>query len=140
MSTRQSKIILLLFLCATLLIAQGSELAYQLAVIDNGYVPRNDSSVIVYERLLTKLDSYFTENKLQISDKTVKAQEILKKNGIKVKLKDMMTGLQSVYPRKIGNQKYQDILVYYLTFRVENFQSHSEAISSLKAIIRAIIR
>ena len=135
----KSKIFLLLFLCTTLLIAQGSELADQLAVIDNGYVSRNDSSVIVFERLLTKLDSFFTENKQEIADKTVKTQEILKENGIKVKLKDMMTGLQSVYPYKIENQKYQDILVYYLTFRIEKFQSHSEAISSLKALIRAII-
>lgn len=115
-----------------------AELAYQLAVIDSGYVSRDDPSVAVFNRLLTKLDSYFIENRLEISDATVKAQELLKKEGIEVKLKVIMEGLQGVYPYKIENQKYLDILVYYMTFR-KDFQSHSEAIISLKAIIIAII-
>ncbi len=115
-----------------------TELAYQLATIDNGYVTRNDPSIAVFNRLLTKLDSYFIENKQQIADSTVNAQELLKEEGIKVKLRLIMEGLQGVYPYKIENQKYLDILVYYMTFR-KDFQSHSEAIISLKSIIKTII-
>jgi len=115
-----------------------AELAYQLATIDEGYVTRTDPSIAVFNRLLIKLDSYFTENKQQIADSTVKAQQLLKEEGIKVKLKVIMEGLQGVYPYKIENQKYLDLIVLYMQLR-KDFQSHSEAILNLKTLILTII-
>lgn len=61
-------------------------LEYKLAVINAGrYVSQDHITVARFRSLLQQLSNTFIENKPQISDMTVKAQELLRKEGIEEK-------------------------------------------------------
>lgn len=113
-----------------------TDLAYQLAKIDSGeFVFRYDPQISIFNKLLTKLDSYYIENKQEIFDASVAGQNMLKKRGIRVKLQFVMGGLANIYPYKIPNQEYIKILSTYVTLQ-SNGNSHSQAIAGLKALIK----
>ncbi len=117
-----------------------TDLAYQLAIIDSGeFVFRYDPQISIFNKLLTKLDSYYIENKQEIFDASVAGQNMLKKRGIRVRLQFVMGGLTNIYPYKIPNQKYIKILSTYVTL-LSNGNSHSQAIAGLKALIKMRIK
>lgn len=113
-------------------------LEYQLATINaGGYVSKDHITVARFRSLLNQLSSTYVENKQQIADMSVKAQQILKEDGVEESLLNIMEGLNQLFSRKIENQKYAEYLAAYVTLRNKG-QSHSQAISGLKAILQGM--
>ncbi len=115
-------------------------LEYKLATIEKGYVSRDDILIRRFRSLLSQLSDSYVENKQQISDMTVKAQEILEKEeGIKESLLNMMEGMNQIFYKKIENQKYSEYMAAYMALRRKG-QSHNEAINGLKGIVENLIK
>lgn len=119
--------------------AHASEsLEYQLATINaGGYVSRDHITVARFRSLLDQLSSTYIENKQQIADMSVKAQQLLKKDGVEENLLKIMEGLNQLFASRIENQKYAEYAAVYVTLRSKG-QSHSEAIRGLQAILRGL--
>lgn len=110
-------------------------LEYQLATINaGGYISKDHITVARFRSLLGQLSLTYIESKQQIADMSVKAQQILKNNGIEENLLDIMEGLNQLFSRKIENQKYAEYVAAYVTLRSKG-QSHTEAIRGLQAIL-----
>jgi len=120
--------------------SEETKLEYKLAVINaGGYVSENHVTVARFRSLLNQLSNTYVENRQQIADSSVKAQEMLKDKGIEESLLNIMEGMNQLFLRKIENQKYSEYVVAYIVLRNKG-ESHREAIEGLKALIQAIIR
>jgi len=86
---------------------------------------------------LDQLSSTYVENKQQIADMSVTAQEMLEKDGIEESLLNIMEGLNQLFATRIENQKYAEYAAAYVTLRSKG-QSHSQAIRGLQAILRSL--
>lgn len=126
-------------LLAALNTAHASEShEYQLATINaSGYVSKDHITVARFRSLLDQLSSTYVENKQQIADMSVKAQQLLKKDGVEESLLKIMEGLNQLFASRIENQKYAEYAAAYVTLRSKG-QSHSEAIRGLQAILRGL--
>jgi hypothetical protein len=133
-----STLFIVIVLCA-LNTAQATEsLEYKLATINaRGYVSKNHITVGRFRSLLAQLSSTYVENKQQIADMSVTAQEMLEKDGIEESLLNIMEGLNQLFATRIENQKYAEYAAAYVTLRSKG-QSHSQAISGLKAILEGL--
>jgi len=89
---------------------------YKLAVIDaGGFVPKDDLTVARFRSLLNQLSRTYVENKQQIADMTVTAQKLLRKDGVDESLLNIMEGLNQLFSKPLGNQKYAEYAVAYVT-------------------------
>jgi hypothetical protein len=114
----------------------SDSLEYQLATINaKGYVSKDHITVARFGRLLSHLSLTYVEDKQQIADMSVTAQQLLRRNGIEEDLLKIMEGLNQLFPRKIENQKYAEYSAAYITLR-DKGQSHTEAIKGLKTILQ----
>lgn len=124
-------------LTAPLSIADES-LEYKLAVINaGGYVPKNHITVARFRSLLQQLSDTYVENRQQIADMTVTAQNLLRKEGIQENLLNIMEGMNQLFSKPVGNQKYAEYAAAYVTLRGKG-QSHSQAMRGLKAILESL--
>jgi len=114
-------------------------LAYKLATIDSpaGYVAEDDISVARFRSLLRQLSTMFVEDEQQIADMTAKARQMLRDDGIKESLLNMMEGMNQVFTKRIENQQYAEYITVYITLRRKG-ESHADAISGLQGILRAV--
>ena len=87
--------------------------------------------------MLDQLSSTYIENKQQIADMSVKAQQLLKKDGVEESLLKIMEGMNRLFASRIKNQKYAEYAAAYVSLRIKG-QSHSEAIRGLQAILRGL--
>ncbi len=121
--------------------ASSDLLEYNLAIINaGGYVSEDHITVSRFRSLLDQLSSTYRENKQQIADMSVKAQELLKEEGVKESLLNIMEGLNQLFAIKTENKKfpnpeYSDSLSVYATLRRKG-QSHSEAIRGIQSILQ----
>lgn len=131
--------ILIIVLLGSLNILHAKEsLEYQLATINAGrYISSDHITVARFRSLLNQLSFTYVENKQQIADMSVKATELLKKEGVEESLLNIMEGLNQLFASKIENQKYAEYAAAYVTLRSKG-QSHSQAIKSLKALLRGL--
>ena len=128
----------LLILTGSLNTASAKSLEYKLAVLDAGRsVPKDHITVARFRSLLKQLSDTYVENRMEIADATVTAQNLLRKDGIKESLLDIMEGMNQLFSKPIKNQKYIEYAAAYVTLR-ENGQSHSEAIRGLKALLKSM--
>ena len=118
---------------------QASELLeYKLATINaGGYVSKEHVTVARFRSLLNQLSVIFVEDKQQIADMSVTAQNLLKKEGVEESLINIMEGMNQLFSKKIENQKYAEYAAAYVTLRGKG-QSHTEAIRGLQAILRSL--
>ena len=117
--------------------AGGFSLEYQLACINAGkQVKKDDLSVKRFRSILNQLSQTFIENKQQIADMSVKANQILKEDGISESLLNIMEGMNQIFYSKVDNQKYSEYIALYLTMRNKG-QSHKQAINSIKAALQS---
>jgi hypothetical protein len=130
-------LLLILSLLSTLTTAFASEsLEYQLATINaSGYVSKDHITVARFRSLLNQLSVTFVEDKQQIADMSVSAQNLLKKEGIQESLINIMEGMNQLFSIKIENQKYAEYTAGYVTLRGQG-QSHAVAIDSLQEFLR----
>ncbi|MES2462935.1 MAG: hypothetical protein V4671_20310, partial [Armatimonadota bacterium] len=70
-----------------------------------------------FTSLLSQLDETFVEDEKQISDMTVRGQELLKEKGVSESLLNIMEGMNQIFPAKVENQKYAEYIAAYLTMR-----------------------
>ena len=126
-------------LLSTLNAVQASELLeYKLATINaGGYVSKEHVTVARFRSLLNQLSVTFVEDKEQIADMSVTAQNLLKKEGVEESLINIMEGMNQLFSKKIENQKYAEYAAAYVTLRGKG-QSHTEAIRGLQAILRSL--
>jgi len=131
--------LIMLSLLSALPTAHASEsLEYKLATINaGGYVSKDHITVARFRSLLNQLSATFVEDKQQIADMSVTAQNLLKKEGVQESLINIMEGMNQLFPRKIENQKYAEYAAAYVTLRSKG-QSHTEAIRGLQAILRGL--
>jgi len=108
---------------------------YMLATIEKGYVSNGDIIIARFRSLLEQLESKFVENKKQISDMSVKGQQLLKEEGVKESLLNIMEGMNGLFSKESANLKYAKYMSYYMGLRTSG-QSHHEAIEGLKAILQ----
>jgi len=110
---------------------------YMLATIDKGYVSSDDIIIARFRSLLQQLDSTYVESKEQIGDMTVGTQKLLKDEGVKETLLNIMEGMNSLFSKRIENQKYAEYASAYAVLRTKG-QSHHEAIAGLRAILQSL--
>lgn len=116
----------------------SDSLEHQLAIIDaKGHVADDDASEARFGSLLLQLADTFSETKQMIADTSVKAQQILKKNGIEERVLNIMEGMNQIFPGKAENQKYAQTLALYVALR-DKGRTHVEAIGDLKEMIRTL--
>ncbi len=133
-----SLVFILLSISSTLSIAQET-LEYQLASIDAGKsLPKNHYTVTLFRRLLQDLSYTYVEDEQQIADMTVKAQQLLREKYINESLARIMEGMNSLFPKKIDNQKYAEYIAAYMTLRMDG-QSHTDAVLNLAALLKTIM-
>lgn len=126
-----------LFLFSNIVIADDP-IEYKLAVIDaGGFVPKDHITVARFRSLLNQLSKTYLEDKQQIADMTVTAQNLLRKEGIKESLLNIMEGLNRLFSKPLVNQKYAEYAASYVTLREKGY-SHSKAIQGLKAILESM--
>ena len=65
---------------------------------------------------------------------TVKAQELMKEEGVVESLLSIMEGINQIFPAKVENQEYKQYVAAYITLRSQG-QSHDQAVSGLRALI-----
>jgi len=116
-------------------------LEYKLAVIDGvwGASEENNVTVARFRTLLRLLSSKYVENRQQIADMTVKAQELLRKDGVAESLLNIMEGLNTVMRIQVGNQRYAEYAAAYTALR-SGGMAHQEAVDGLQALIESIAR
>ena len=131
--------LLMFSLLSPLTTAHANEsLEYKLATINaGGYVSKDHITVARFRSLLNQLSTTFVEDKQQIADMSVTAQNLLKKDGIQESLINIMEGMNQIFPRKIDNHKYAEYAAAYVILRSKG-QSHTEAIRGLQALLRAL--
>ena len=113
-------------------------LEYKLATINAGsYVSTDHITVARFRSLLSQLSTTYVENKQQIADMTVKAQQLLLNNGVNESLLNMMEGMNHLFQMRVENQKFAEYIAAYVALRSEG-QSHSETVLGLKAILRSL--
>lgn len=132
-------VLMAFLLLSALTTAQASEsIEYKLATINaGGYVSKDHITVARFRSLLDQLSATFVENKNQIADMSVTAQNLLRKEGIEESLLNIMEGMNKLFSRKIENQKYAEYAAAYVTLRSKG-QSHTEAFRGLQAILRGL--
>lgn len=118
------------------LLSADEPLEYQLAVIDSGYVAKDDPQVARFKTLLDRLSSKYAENRQQIADMTVAIQGRLRESGINVSLMDIMRGMDSLFSERNSGLKYAEYIAFYSTSR-RNGSSHIETLDGIKAILEA---
>jgi hypothetical protein len=138
---RRYKIILTVFvvvLLNSLTVAYaGESLEYQLATINaGGYVPQDHITVARFRSLLSQLSSAFVENRQQIADMSITAQQLLRQDGIEESLLNIMEGMNKLLSRNVGNRRYIRYASAYVTLRSKGY-SHSQAVGGLRVIIRS---
>lgn len=116
---------------------QSSSIEYMLATIDKGYVSRDDISIARFRSLLQQLDVKFVESKKQIGDMSVTAQNLLKEEGVKESLMNIMEGMNQLFSGTPENLKYAEYASAYVVLRSKG-QSHDEAIGGLRAILQGL--
>lgn len=137
-STTFSTLFIFIGLCALNAAQAAESLEYKLATINaRGYVSKNHITVARFRSLLDQLSSTYVENKQQIADMSVTAQDLLEKDGIEESLLNIMEGLNQLFATRIENQKYAEYAAAYVTLRSKG-QSHSQAIRGLQAILRSL--
>ena len=100
--------------------AADEQIEYKLAVVDaDGYVSKDHITVARFRNLLQQLTSKFIEDRATIAGMTVKAQQLLREQGINEKMLDMMEGINRLFPRRFPNQQYGEYLAAYLTSRIQ---------------------
>ncbi len=139
MFNRSLLYVLMFLLLSALNAVQASELLeYKLATINaGGYVSKEHVTVARFRSLLNQLSVIFVEDKQQIADMSVTAQNLLKKEGVEESLINIMEGMNQLFSKKIENQKYAEYAAAYVTLRGKG-QSHTEAIRGLQAILRSL--
>jgi len=139
MFNRSLLYVFMFLLLSTLNAVQASELLeYKLATINaGGYVSKEHVTVARFRSLLNQLSVTFVEDKEQIADMSVTAQNLLKKEGVEESLINIMEGMNQLFSKKIENQKYAEYAAAYVTLRGKG-QSHTEAIRGLQAILRSL--
>ena len=111
---------------------------YKLAVIDaDRYVPKDHITVARFRSLLRQLTSKFNEDREQIADMSVKAQQLLRDEGIDQKMLEMMEGINRLFPQRFPNQRYGEYAAAYVSIRIQG-QSHNEALGGLQALLEAL--
>ena len=111
---------------------------YKLAIINaGGYIDEDDITVNRFRSLLEQLSHTYIENRQQVADMTVTAKELLRKEGIKENLLNIMEGMNQLFSQPIENQEYAKYAAMYVTLR-RNGRSHSQAIGDIRAILEVL--
>jgi hypothetical protein len=131
--------VLAFVLMGLLVTVQAKEpLEYQLASLNaKSMVASDHITVARFRSLLIQLDAFYVENQQDIGDMSVKAQQIMKKDGIDESLLNIMEGLNQVFVTKVENQRYAEYAAAYVTLR-NSGQSHRQAISGLQGLMRRL--
>jgi hypothetical protein len=119
--------------------AKAQSLEHKLAIIDGGsYVSEDHITVARFRDLLKQLSEKYVENRQQIADMSVKAQQVLRdEHGIKVSLLNLMEGINNLFYRKVENMKYAEYAAAYMVLRSKG-QTHKEAIEGLRALLQSL--
>ncbi len=114
----------------------AQSLGYKLAIIEKngGYVTENDMLVKRFNSLLKLLDGKYVGGKQQIADGTVKASQLLEKNGIHESMINIMEGMNKIYDLNNPYPKYNTYLPCYVIFRINGY-NHEESLSLLQESI-----
>ena len=114
-------------------------LEHKLAIIDKGYVTRDDITVTRFRTLLDQLSSKYNETRQKISDVTVAAQNLLRdKYGIEESLLNIMEDMNQVVITKI-NPSYPLYATAYVQLRKTGI-SRQQAIIGIESFIKSIGR
>ena len=117
--------------------AAGESLEYKLATINAGrWIEQDDITVARFRSLLRQLSQTFVEGRQQIADISVKAQQIMKKNGISESLLTIMEGMNQLVSSEVRNLNYAEYLSAYVVLRNKG-ESHAQAIDGLQGILQA---
>lgn len=119
--------------------SQPMPLEHKLAIIDKGYVTRDDIAVTRFKTLLDQLSSKYNETRQRISDVTVKGQSLLRdKYGIEESLLNIMEDMNQVLITKV-DPSYPLYATAYVHLRKTGI-SRQQAIIGIESFIKSIGR
>jgi hypothetical protein len=111
---------------------------YSLALINaEGNLSDDDITIDRFRNLLNQLSENYSESKQTIGDQSVKAMQILKKEGVSESVLNIMEGMSQICPYKAPNQKYSEILAIYCESRTR--MSHEDAVVGVRAFMQGVI-
>ena len=118
---------------------ENATLEYKLAAINKGrYIPDDDISIVRFRTLLDTMTKTFPEeNRQEIADGIVKAQELLKKEGISESLLNIAEGINKVFIWNKANVKFNEVTAAYIIL-CSRGQTHTEAISGLQSLFNSL--
>ena len=115
----------------------ATTIEHKLAVINAGhYVEENSTTVSQFRNLLHSLSAKYTEDRQQIADMLVTAQNILRDAGIEETLLNIMQGMYKVLSSPIEKQSFAEYAAAYTTLRKKGF-SHDDAIQGISEILQS---
>ena len=116
--------------------SQPMPLEHKLAIIDKGYVTRDDIAVTRFKTLLDQLSSKYNETRQKISDVTVMGQNLLRdKYGIEESLLNIMEDMNQVLITKV-NPSYPLYATAYVHLRKTGI-SRQQAIIGIESFIKS---
>ncbi len=110
---------------------------YMLATIEKGNVSRDDILITRFGSLLRELDSTYSESEQEIADITIKAQRLLKDDGINENPLNIMEGMNKLFSSRKEKRSYAAYISTYSVLRKKG-KSHDEAIEVLKAVVQKV--
>jgi hypothetical protein len=118
--------------------ADDYPLAYKLASIDAGYhVPEDHITVARFRSLLEQLSGKYIETDQQIANMTVKAQRLMRDEGVEEKLLNIMEGMNRLFVSEQPNMSYAEYASAYVVLRNKG-QTHDETIKGLHDLLAAL--
>lgn len=116
--------------------SQSMPLEHKLAIIDKGYVTRDDITVTRFRTLLDQLSSKYNETRQKISDVSVMGQNLLReKYGIEESLLNIMEDMNQVLITKV-NPSYPLYATAYVHLRKTGI-SRQQAIIGIESFIKS---
>lgn len=116
--------------------SQPMPLEHKLAIIDKGYVTRDDITVTRFRTLLDQLSSKYNETRQKISDVTVGGQSLLRdKYGIEESLLNIMEDMNQVLITKV-DPSYPVYATAYVHLRKTGI-SRQQAIIGIESFIKS---
>jgi hypothetical protein len=111
---------------------------YKLASVDAGHpVASHDITVARFRSLLEQLSTKYVEDKGKMAGMTVKAQQLLREQGVNEKMLNIMEGMNKIFSQPFPNQKCAEYVSFYIQFRTKG-QSHDEAVNGLRTLLRTL--
>lgn len=99
---------------------------------------RDGRAAADFRTVLNSLSTKYRETSAEISNMTIRAQQMLREAGNDATLFSIMQGIDAATRQNAGRQRYSEHVAAYLALRNERGQTHDVAVSNLRELLRTL--